>query len=202
MLCSEYHANEMKALYVSMKDNTTLESIDIQRLGLYTSLPHNFSVQRWIENSSLSAQGRVYHESIHFYCTFNLLGRGTFVEGVHDADSLPGASEPDSNQLIEKIGSVQFPDSIHLSSVYELLKANTSIIFKSNLPPHDTVAKKVKSHERDCHVYPSIYSNKPRRRTVKKDSKRPGKIFRETQEIIDGNNLPASVGSRKRRRRK
>lgn len=148
-------------------------------------MSYKLCVRTWIEDSSLSAQGRLLHESIHFLCRFNSFGRGEFVRCVHHGDGLPSDNDSKSNQLIENIGSMQFRDSeMHLSSVYELLKANTSIIYQSSLPPQPPP--------------PGSWSNKLRRRQGKK--KLPAEIYCETRGIIDGSKPPPSVGSRKRHR--
>ena len=122
-----------------MEHNTTLTHLAVDRLGIHTSMNHRRSVERWIQDSSLSAQGRRDHASIHFLCTFNSMGRENFVQAVHDGSGLPSANDLKSNQLIENIGSnkLHLCDSeMHLSCLYELLRANTAIICGASvLPP-------------------------------------------------------------------
>ena len=95
-----------------MEHNTTLTHLAVDRLGIRTSMNHRRSVERWIQDSSLSAQGRRDHASIHFLCTFNSMGRENFVQAVHDGSGLPSANDLKSNQLIENIGS----NKLHLQN--------------------------------------------------------------------------------------
>ena len=121
-----------------MEHNTTLKHLEMDRLGICTPMNHRRSVERWIQDSSLSAQGRRHHASIHFLCRFNSFGRGEFVHAVHDGIGLPSTNDSKSNQLIENIGSnkLHFYDSeMYLSSVYELLRANTPIFCGASVSP-------------------------------------------------------------------
>ena len=156
----------MQALHRIMQDNLSIENLQINRFGLCTWLTHKCCVRKWVvERSSLSAEGRFHHKSIHFLCVFNRLGRGKFVRQAHSGMGVPGVSAPNTNQLITTIGAIQHTDSeIHLSCVYGFLRANPAIIHQSSLPPPDSVARRAIHYDRDCKTHLSIRSCKRRRR--------------------------------------
>ena len=125
-------------------------------------MSHKPFEEYWMEGSSISARGRVDHRSTYFFCFLNKFGRRKFVRNV----PLNKPNDYD-NRLMETIGSVwncHTDSEIQQSAVYELLRANATVIHQSSLPRHGTLARRKIHHERGCQTYISIRSGKRRRR--------------------------------------
>ena len=144
-----------------MQDNLAMKMLVIDRLGVDTRLPYNHCVTKWLQRSRLSAETRLYHQSIHFFCVFNQLGRAEFVRGIQKRDDLPLVNPPKADELIKTIALAHSHScELRLSAVYELLRANPVIIHQSSLPPTDTVARRAIHYNRGCKRFLGVRGRK------------------------------------------
>ena len=138
-----------------------MKMLVIDRLGVDTRLPYNHCVTKWLQRSRLSAETRLYHQSIHFFCVFNQLGRAEFVRGIQKRDDLPLVNPPKADELIKTIALAHsYSCELRLSAVYELLRANPAIIHQSSLPPTDTVARRAIHYNRVCKRFLGVRGRK------------------------------------------
>ena len=159
--CKGAHASEMEALHNVMQDNLAMKKLVIDRLGVDTRLPYNHCVTKWSEGSCWSAETTLHHQSIHFFCVFNQLGRAEFVRGIQKRGDLPPVNPPTADEIIKTIALAHsYSCELRLSAVYELLRANPAIIHQSSLPPTDTVARRAIHYNRVCKRFLGVRGRK------------------------------------------